>query len=59
MMAGEKPKEKHAMKYGCVLPLSGIERAFEQLVEYAHIAKEEGREGGVPGKLHHLLGRIG
>ena len=45
MMAGEKPKEKHAMKYGCVLPLSGIERAFEQLVEYAHIAKEEGREG--------------
>ena len=22
MMAGEKPKEKHAMKYGFVLPLS-------------------------------------
>jgi hypothetical protein len=44
MMAGEKPKEKHAMKYGFVLPLSGIERAIEQLVEYAHIAKEEGRE---------------
>ena len=45
MMAGEKPKEKHAMKYGFVLLLSGIERAIEQLVEYAHIAKEEGREG--------------
>ena len=45
MMAGEKPKEKHAMKYGCVLPLSGIEGALEQLVEYAHIAEEEGREG--------------
>ncbi len=24
MMAGEKPQEKRAMKYGCVLPLSGI-----------------------------------
>jgi hypothetical protein len=24
MMAGEKPKEKRAMKDGCVLPLSGI-----------------------------------
>ena len=47
------------MKYGLVLPLSGIERAIEQLVEHAHIAKEEGREGGVPGRLHHLLGRIG
>ena len=45
MMAGEKPKEKHAMKYGLVLPLLGIERALEQLVEYAHIAEEEGREG--------------
>jgi hypothetical protein len=33
------------MKYGLVLPLLGIERAIEQLVEYAHIAKEEGREG--------------
>ena len=44
MMAGEKPKEQHAMKYGCVLPLWGIERAIEQLVEYAHIAEEEGLE---------------
>ena len=44
MMAGEKPKEKHALKYGLVLPLSGVERALEQLVEYAHIAKEEGLE---------------
>ena len=32
------------MKYGLVLPLWGIERAIEQLVEYAHIAKEAGRE---------------
>jgi hypothetical protein len=40
----KKPKEKHALKYGLVLPLSGIERAIEQLVEYAHIAEEEGRE---------------
>ena len=45
MMAGEKPKEKHALKYGCVLPMSGIERALEQLVEYAHIAEEEGWGG--------------
>jgi hypothetical protein len=45
MMAGEKPKEKHAMKYGFVLPLSGIEGALEQLVEYAHIAEEEGWGG--------------
>lgn len=44
MMAGEKPKEKHTMKYGFVLPLSGIEGAIEQLVEYAYIAKEEGWE---------------
>ena len=47
------------MKYGLVLPLSGIEGAIEQLVEYAHIAEVEGREGGVPGRLHHLLGRTG
>src|SRR2546428_3823964 len=40
-----KPKEKHAMKYGLVLPLSGIEGDVEQLVEYAHIAEEEGWEG--------------
>ena len=32
------------MKYGLVLPLSGIEGDIEQLVEYAHIAKEEGWE---------------
>jgi hypothetical protein len=24
MMVGEKPKEKRARQYGCVLPLSGI-----------------------------------
>ena len=45
------------MKYGCVLPLSGIERAIEQLVEQAHIAKEG--QGGVPGKLYHLMGEQG
>ncbi len=33
------------MKYGLVLPLSGIEGDIEQLVEYAHIAEEEGWEG--------------
>ena len=32
------------MKYGFVLPLAGIERAIEQLVEYAHIAEEDGKE---------------
>jgi hypothetical protein len=42
------------MKYGLVLPLSGIEGDIEQLIEYAHIAEEEGWEGGVPGRLHHL-----
>ena len=41
----KEPKEKHAMKYGLVLPLSGIEGDIEQLVEYAHIAEEEGWEG--------------
>ena len=41
----KEPKEKHAMKYGLVLPLSGIEGDVEQLVEYAHIAEEEGWEG--------------
>ena len=45
MMAGEKPKEKHAMKYGLVLTLSGIERAIEQLVEYAHIARKRAGKG--------------
>ncbi len=33
------------MKYGLVLPLSGIEGDIEQLVEYAHIAEEEGWDG--------------
>ena len=32
------------MKYGFVLPLSDIECAIEQLVEYAHIAEEEGKK---------------
>jgi hypothetical protein len=41
----KEPKEEHAMKYGLVLPLSGIEGDIEQLVEYAHIAEEEGWEG--------------
>jgi alkanesulfonate monooxygenase SsuD/methylene tetrahydromethanopterin reductase-like flavin-dependent oxidoreductase (luciferase family) len=33
------------MKYGLVLPLSGIDGSVEKLVEYAHIAEEEGWEG--------------
>lgn len=33
------------MKYGIVLPLSGIDGSIERLVEYAHIAEEEGWEG--------------
>ena len=33
------------MKYGLVLPLSGINGDIEQLVEYARIAEEEGWEG--------------
>ena len=33
------------MKYGLVLPLSGIDGDIERLVEYAHIAEEEGWEG--------------
>jgi len=33
------------MKYGLVLPLSGIDGEIERLVEYAHIAEEEGWEG--------------
>ncbi len=33
------------MKYGLVLPLSGIDGDIEKLVEYAHIAEEEGWEG--------------
>lgn len=33
------------MKYGLVLPLSGIEGDLERLVEYAHIAEEEGWDG--------------
>jgi alkanesulfonate monooxygenase SsuD/methylene tetrahydromethanopterin reductase-like flavin-dependent oxidoreductase (luciferase family) len=41
----KEPKEKRAMKYGLVLPLSGIDGDIEQLVEYAHIAEEEGWEG--------------
>ncbi len=40
-----KREEKHAMKYGLVLPLSGIDGNIERLVEYAHIAEEEGWEG--------------
>ena len=30
------------MKYGVVLPLSGIDGKIEKLVEYAHIAEEAG-----------------
>ena len=30
------------MQYGLVLPLSGIDGEIERLVEYAHIAEEEG-----------------
>lgn len=33
------------MKYGIVLPLSGIDGNVERLVEYAHIAEEEGWDG--------------
>jgi alkanesulfonate monooxygenase SsuD/methylene tetrahydromethanopterin reductase-like flavin-dependent oxidoreductase (luciferase family) len=33
------------MKYGLILPLSGINEEIEQLVEYAHIAEEEGWDG--------------
>ena len=33
------------MKYGLVLPLSGIDGDVERLVEYAHIAEEEGWDG--------------
>jgi alkanesulfonate monooxygenase SsuD/methylene tetrahydromethanopterin reductase-like flavin-dependent oxidoreductase (luciferase family) len=33
------------MKYGLVLPLSGIDGNIDLLVEYAHIAEEEGWEG--------------
>jgi len=33
------------MQYGLVLPLSGIDGEIERLVEYAHIAEEEGWEG--------------
>jgi alkanesulfonate monooxygenase SsuD/methylene tetrahydromethanopterin reductase-like flavin-dependent oxidoreductase (luciferase family) len=33
------------MKYGLVLPLSGIDGDIERLVEYAHVAEEEGWEG--------------
>lgn len=33
------------MKYGLVLPLSGIDGDIEKLVEYAYIAEEEGWEG--------------
>src|SRR5690349_20150828 len=33
------------MKYGLVLPLSGIDGNIEKLVEYARIAEEEGWEG--------------
>ena len=33
------------MKYGLVLPLSGIRGKLERLVEYAHVAEEEGWEG--------------
>lgn len=33
------------MKYGMVLPLSGIDGDVERLVEYAHIAEEEGWDG--------------
>jgi alkanesulfonate monooxygenase SsuD/methylene tetrahydromethanopterin reductase-like flavin-dependent oxidoreductase (luciferase family) len=33
------------MHYGLVLPLSGIDGTIEKLVDYAHIAEEEGWEG--------------
>lgn len=33
------------MKYGLVLPLSGVGGQLERLVEYAHVAEEEGWEG--------------
>jgi len=33
------------LKYGVVLPLSGIEGDVERLVEFAHIAEEEGWDG--------------
>jgi alkanesulfonate monooxygenase SsuD/methylene tetrahydromethanopterin reductase-like flavin-dependent oxidoreductase (luciferase family) len=33
------------MKYGILLPLSGIDGSLERLVEYAHIAEEEGWDG--------------
>lgn len=33
------------MQYGVVLPLSGIDGSIEKLVEYAHIAEEEGWDG--------------
>lgn len=33
------------MKYGVVLPLSGIDGNIERLAEYAHIAEEEGWDG--------------
>jgi alkanesulfonate monooxygenase SsuD/methylene tetrahydromethanopterin reductase-like flavin-dependent oxidoreductase (luciferase family) len=33
------------MKYGLVLPLSGIDGDVQRLIDYAHIAEEEGWEG--------------
>ena len=34
------------MKYGVTLPLSGIDGNVGRLVEFAHIAEEEGWEAG-------------